>query len=347
MLVAESPQPAMQAAAVGQWKHVGAVVIGRNEGRRLQVCLQAVLRDVRQVVYVDSGSTDNSVAVAAALGAEVVRLDPRFPFNAGRARAEGFTQLLALFPTIRYVQFVDGDSELLPNWIGTAADFLDGHPQVAAVTGRLRERHPERSIYNTLCAVEWDAYRDGETLFCGGNSMMRVGALREVGGFRSDLVAGEEPELCHRLHAAKWRIWLLPEGIAVHDAAMTRFGQWWTRAVRSGYACAQVAPLYGGFIALIRGIASAWFWTLGVPVIVLMLWPWLGTWALLALLIYPAQVLRQAILGAGRGRGVWAWAVFSLLIKYPNFLGQMQRFLHQILRREARLIDYKSPRGET
>ena len=44
---------------------------------------------------------------------------------------------------------------------------------------------------------------------------------RAVGGFRDDLIAGEEPELCVRLRAAGWRIWrLLESDMAFHDAAM-------------------------------------------------------------------------------------------------------------------------------
>ena len=51
---------------------VDAVVIGRNEGARLLACLAALQGRVRRLVYVDSGSTDGSVAVATAAGAEVV-----------------------------------------------------------------------------------------------------------------------------------------------------------------------------------------------------------------------------------------------------------------------------------
>jgi glycosyltransferase involved in cell wall biosynthesis len=338
MRLAEAP--AMEAT----WPDVGVVVIGRNEGKRLEVCLRSVDRGVRQVVYVDSGSIDGSPALAARLGAEVVELDPRTPFNAGRARTEGFERLQLLVPDLKYVQFVDGDSEMMPDWIGRAVQFLDTHPDVAAVTGRLRERHPERSIYNTLCAMEWDSHPVGEARACGGNAMMRVAAMAAVGSYRFDLVAGEEPELCYRLRAANWRIWQLPDGIAVHDAAITRFGQWWRRAIRSGYGGLQGARLYGfqDFFG-VRLVMSAWFWVLGVPLAALALTPWLGSWALLVLLLYPLQIIRQAIFGAGRRPGVWSLAVFSLVIKFPNLLGQMQCLLHQCLRKKAQLIEYKSP----
>src|ERR1700738_3404233 len=88
---------------------VGVVVIGRNEGDRLRRCLESVRGTADRVVYVDSGSSDNSVAMSRGLGATVVELDLRIPFTAARARNEGFDRLLGEQPALRYVFFVDGD----------------------------------------------------------------------------------------------------------------------------------------------------------------------------------------------------------------------------------------------
>src|SRR5690606_35369380 len=120
-------------------------------------------------VYVDSGSTDGSVALASALGAEVVELDMRQPFTAARARNAGYVRLLALVPGLELVQFVDGDCELDPTWIGKATRLLEERPEVAVVCGRRRERHPDRSVYNRLCDLEWDT-PVGETDACGGDA---------------------------------------------------------------------------------------------------------------------------------------------------------------------------------
>lgn len=91
----------------------GAVIIGRNEGERLRACLLSVLPSVRQAVYVDSGSTDGSVAMAAAMGADVLALDMGLPFTAARARNAGYRRLLTLHPEIRFVQFIDGDCQVV------------------------------------------------------------------------------------------------------------------------------------------------------------------------------------------------------------------------------------------
>ena len=108
------------------------------------------------MVYVDSGSSDGSVAMARDMGVEVVDLDLSRPFSAARARNEGLDRLLAVAPDVQYVQFVDGDCEIVEGWIDRARRELDEHPEAAAVCGRLRERHPERSVYNRLADLEWD-----------------------------------------------------------------------------------------------------------------------------------------------------------------------------------------------
>lgn len=152
---------------------IAVVAIGRNEGDRLKRCLQSVIHAADLVVYVDSGSTDGSVAYAQGIGAEVVALDMSQPFTAARARNQGFARALELRPDLAYVQFVDGDCEVQPNWLGQSLSFLAQHPEVAVACGRRRERQPQASIYNQLCDLEWDT-PIGEAKACGGDALMRV-----------------------------------------------------------------------------------------------------------------------------------------------------------------------------
>jgi glycosyltransferase involved in cell wall biosynthesis len=158
----------------------GAVIIGRNEGARLVACLASFPAQVRPLVYVDSGSTDGSVAAARAAGAEVVALDMGVPFTAARARNAGFARLEALGAP-EFVQFVDGDCVLQPGWLPAAEAFLLARPEVGVVCGRRREIRPEASIWNRLCDAEWDT-PVGPAKACGGDALMRVAAVRAVGG---------------------------------------------------------------------------------------------------------------------------------------------------------------------
>ena len=135
---------------------VAVVAIGRNEGERLRRCLESVRGRVALVVYVDSGSTDGSVEMSKALGAELVALDMNTPFTAARARNAGAVLALKLRPELELLQFVDGDCEVDAAWLDTAHDFLRANDSVAAVFGRRRERYPERSVFNRLCDMEWN-----------------------------------------------------------------------------------------------------------------------------------------------------------------------------------------------
>ena len=201
---------------------IGAIVIGRNEGARLIACLEA-LAGFAPLIYVDSGSRDGSVDAAQARGARVVELDMSLPFTAARARNAG----LAVLPNdLELVQFLDGDCVVQEGWLDKAQAFLAQHPDVAVVCGRRREMYPDESVYNAMIDDEWDT-PVGEALACGGDALVRVDALRAVEGYREDLIAGEEPELCLRLRQAGWRIWRLDAEMTAHDAQITRFGQWW------------------------------------------------------------------------------------------------------------------------
>ena len=177
---------------------LGAVAIGRNEGQRLERCLDALLAQGLATVYVDSGSTDGSREAARRRGVEVVELDLSLPFTAARARNAGFERLLELHPAVEFVQFVDGDCELVPDWIERGLAALLAEPDLVAVCAQRKERFPEASPWNRLCDLEWDT-PVGEAEACGGDALYRRSALEAVGGFDPRLIAGEEPELCFRL----------------------------------------------------------------------------------------------------------------------------------------------------
>ena len=323
------------------YEDVGVVVIGRNEGARLIRCLESLARCRGALVYVDSGSTDGSIEAAERMGAHVVELDLSRPFTAARARNAGYDALKALKADVPFVQFVDGDCELAAGWIDAARAFLRGRPDVAVACGRRRERYPEASLYNRLCDDEWDT-PVGEALACGGDSLMRAGAFDDVGGFRPDLIAGEEPELCVRLRQRGCKIWRLDAEMTLHDAAMTRFGEWWRRNVRAGFAFAAVSRLHRGSPQGIwrREVRRAVLWGGVVPILI-----GLGTLlhpaALFAALIYPVQVARIATRRNWTAPQSWIYAAFVILAKLPELQGVVQYAALRLSGKSAGLIEYK------
>ena len=311
---------------------IDAVVIGRNEGARLVACLESLSGVVRRIIYVDSGSTDDSVSAAKALGAEVVELDTALPFTAARARNAGMARLN---DDTALVQFIDGDCTLRENWIPKAATFLRDNPTVAVVCGRRRERFPVASVYNMLADAEWDT-PIGETKACGGDALMRFSAVTEAGGYRDDLIAGEEPELCLRMRKAGWAIWRLDCEMTWHDAQMTRFSQWWARSKRAGYAFAEGAALHGAapdrhWVAETR---RAVLWGAALPAVAIIggsISPIL--WAVL--LVYPAQIVRLSTrMGPTR-------AAFSVLGKFAEITGVFGYWRDRTTGKKRKIIEYK------
>jgi glycosyltransferase involved in cell wall biosynthesis len=320
---------------------IGVIVIGRNEGGRLIDCLTSVQSNVKSVVYVDSGSTDGSTQTAERLGARVVPLNTGQPFTAARARNEGFAVLTKLRPDIQLVQFIDGDCELDQGWLNLAADFIKQRNDIAAICGRRRERYPSSSIYNRLCDIEWDT-PVGQTIACGGDSLVRTKAFEAVGGFRAQLIAGEEPELCLRLREKGWKIWRLDAEMTRHDAAITRFGQWWVRSVRSGYGIAEVSRLHwhSPFAIWKREVARAVFWSVLLPVLI-GIGAVMQPVALTAVLIYPLQVCRIAVARGPTSSHSWIYGLFVTLSKFAELQGVLKFYWRRLRRQSIDLIEYK------
>lgn len=291
----------------------GFVIIGRNEGARLATCIASVLQEADIAVYVDSGSTDGSSELALGMGLPVVDLDPAIPFTAARARNAGATWLLDRWPSLEFVHFIDGDCELVEGWLEQALAAMKAEPNLASVCGRRRERSPEASIYNQLCDQEWNT-PVGIADFCGGDALFRVEPFLRVGGFSDDMIAGEEPDLCHRLRRNQWKIRRIDGEMTIHDAAMTRFGQWWQRNKRSGYSTAEAFARRGAQEpGLRRHVVSNVFWALPVA------WP-----------LWPLLWLRVC-----RRRGA-LYASFITLGKLPHLQGQVEYW-----RKRRKLIEYK------
>jgi GT2 family glycosyltransferase len=319
---------------------LGIVVIGRNEGQRLIDCLTQLTSYVGAIVYVDSGSTDGSIAAAKQLGVFAVSLDSAQPFTAARARNEGFAALIALKPNAGFVQFVDGDCELASSWLGTAMAFIVGRTDVAIVCGRRHERYPERSVYNLLCDIEWNT-PIGETLACGGDFLVKVAAFKDVGGFQPQLMANEEPELCIRLRQKRWKIWRLDTEMTRHDAAMTRFKQWWRRAVRTGYGQAEISRLHLDIATSERRqVASAVFWGGLIP-LAIGLGNLIHPLALVGVVIYPIQIIRIAIRRGAAAPESWFYGLFVMIAKFAQLQGNLKYVWSHWRRRPVKPIEYK------
>lgn len=216
---------------------IGFVVIGRNEEMHLGRCLAAVVAEAADgpVLYVDSRSTDRSLAIAKAFPSVRTHVLEDPAPSAAKARNVGWRSLT----DVEHVHFVDGDTELVPGWVERARAAL-ADPGVGAVYGRFRERHPEASIYNRMADLDWPN-APGEVATFGGIVLVRRACLVETGGFDEGLRTGEDPALALEIRRRGFRILQLDALMAWHDIDLHTFGAYWRRNVLSGWSMAEVA----------------------------------------------------------------------------------------------------------
>lgn len=326
----------------GSEGRLAIVVIGRNEGARLRESLRSALKLCPNVVYADSASSDDSVEVASSMGAFDVRVDPSLPLNAARGRNAGLDAVRQQFPDCEFVQFIDGDCVLVESWIKLALDFLEANPRAAVVCGRRFEAHPDASFYNRLADEEWDT-PVGLVEACGGDAMMRMIALNEVGGFNPSLMASEEPELTARLRDRGWEIWRLDARMTEHDARMLTFAQWWRRTTRSGYGYAQAWLSTRGLPQRVndRLLKSALFWVAALPIAIVIATLAIGRAEMLLLLplIYILQIVRMARRRSDMSASGLRSSAMLLLAKVPELIGAARVIARP---RRSEMIEYKN-----
>jgi len=324
---------------------LGCVVIGRNEGERLKRCLNSLIDSFDSVVYVDSASTDDSVEFAKTIGVDVVALDMSKPFTAARARNTGFNRLIELTPEVELVQFVDGDSSLEPGWVESAKSFLDTNHNVAAVAGHLKEVNADKSIYNWLCNIEWSSH-EGEVASVGGNAMMRASYFQQQSGFNESLIAGEEPELCHRYRMKGYKIYHLNQPMGLHDAAITRFSQWWKRVSRGGFAFASVSWMYRNAEQKIwvRETLRPVFWGIILPLVFIF---GLLTQMTSLIVLPPILILLLWVKITAKSLNTMSaiqsakYGFFMVMAKFAEAMGVLKWLKDKMLQKRSTLIEYK------
>ncbi len=242
---------------------VSYVVIGLNEGDHLDACFASIRGSeldgvAYEIIYADGGSDDASVEIAQGAGCDQVLVAPKRRSaaenrNAGARAARG-----------QFIQFLDGDMRIFPEWVKHALGVLTGREDVAAVFGDLRE--VRTSLLYRILELDW-IQGAGEVPFCGGAAMFRRTAFWEAGGFPEDVAFGEEPLLCWRIrNCLGKKIVKLLEPMAYHDLAFRGFRDYWRRCVRSGIAFAEVSQRCRGTCDpfWVREVRSNYFWSVAI-----------------------------------------------------------------------------------
>ncbi len=304
------------------------VVIGYNEAERLGACLESV-RDADldgvacEVIYVDGGSKDDSLAIAGRAGVDLVLGGDRSR-KAAENRNLGFEAARG-----EYVQFVDGDMVLWPDWPKAALALLGEREDVAVVSGKLAEAN--RSVFFRAMQLDWIP-ETGEVSSCGGAAMFRREALERTGGFPEDVAFGEEPYLCWRIrNELGLKVYQLDRFMADHDLGFSGFGDYWRRCVRTGAAYAEISTrCYRSNDRLWFGKTVGtlvWALALTLALVLLAVGPgWLRLVLALAFaIVFARKVLQMLLKGHGLSVAV-IYAFHSYFAKFPFSYGGL-RFL--------------------
>ncbi len=300
---------------------LSVVLISRNQEWNIARLVESVLKETdslpsREVILVDSASTDQTTEIAARYPIRVLKLHADQRLSAAAGRCVGYKQTSG-----DLVLFLDGDMELCHGWLDQAIAVMRSMPDVAAVCGQVVDRpkdvetaQAEPAAFMTGAAAEMSPVRHG-----GGASLYRRSVLEQVGTFNPYLYSDEEPELCLRIRKAGHRILRIHRPIAYHYTV-----PW--EAV-STFLEKRKSKIWLGYGQNVR-------YYLGSP----LLWPYLKErgWAVapaLALLVGVIALVASVVTGRWTWLALWAGLLVMLVIAIAVRKGSLERALLILFRR--------------
>jgi glycosyltransferase involved in cell wall biosynthesis len=208
---------------------ISAYIPCRNDAAYLPAAIQALRAQscaVDELLVIDDGSTDESSAVAARLGARVLRHET--PLGRGAARARAMMESSG-----DVVLGLDATCTIPPDFLeralscatedrvaGVCARPIGLPPQTAVERWRARHLFKEHARVAT----------EGALITCA--SLLRREAVLSVGNFDPTLHAAEDRELGQRLRAQGWSI-RNPQGLTVRlqrrdtlSSLLARYRRW-------------------------------------------------------------------------------------------------------------------------
>ena len=316
---------------------ISFVVIGYNEAACLNSCLLSIqaanLEHLEhEVIYVDGGSQDDSRNIAEAVGVDIL-LGGEKQRKAAENRNLGFKH-----STARFIQFIDGDMAMDPDWPMTAAAFLASHEQTAVVCGNIKEINP--SVFYQILQLDWSD-EEGEVLACGGSAMWRRDVLEALNGFPETVAYGEEPFLCWRVrNELGMKISYLNRAMADHDLGYSGFMDYWRRNVRCGETYAEIAHACfrsSDRLWLKETIFNiVWCFLLITALLTVFVAPFLfKIWAAAFLLIIIARKTLQTLKKNMKASVSIGYALHVYFSKFPLALGEIKWFFRLFSRRMA------------
>lgn len=217
---------------------VSVIIVTFNSGDLLVRCLRHLAKQTvrpEQVLVVDNASTDSTCELIKGFeGITVFRLEKNLGFAAGnnRALSECKTPFVAL---------LNPDAFPEPDWLEKLLEAAEKYPEHAMFGSRLIAAGNPLLLdgdgdHYHISGIAWregymrrvgPAEEPWETFSpCAAAAMYRTDALRDVGGFDTDLFCYlEDVDLGFRLRLAGQRCLQVPQAVVHHVGAATTGGQ--------------------------------------------------------------------------------------------------------------------------
>ena len=222
-----------------------AVVILNWNGRKLlerflPTLLMHTPANLAEIIIADNGSTDDSIAFLATHHPQIRRI----AFDRNHGFAGGYSLALSQLEH-EYVVLLNSDVEVTAHWSEAALDYLDAHPDVAALQPKLLSFHNKSAfeyagasggfldiygypfcrgrIFTTVENDDGQHDHPTEVFWATGACLfIRLKDYMEAGGLDKNFFAHqEEIDLCWRLRARGKKVVCFPQSVVYHIGGAT------------------------------------------------------------------------------------------------------------------------------
>jgi len=208
---------------------ISVIVIGLNEAENLEATFNAIISskiDFQiELIYVDSGSNDESISIAARFTDKIFIEDQGYR-SAARNRNRGLIE-----STGEIIHFLDGDVKLAPDYLAKAVEIILDKKAEAAC-GKMIEINQNQ--VTSIISSSWDTRMEGYMHATHAGGTYLKSAIMSVGGYNPKIKMGEETELGLRFSEAGYKIYYIDEPMGYHDYNISNIFHYFKKQIGDG-----------------------------------------------------------------------------------------------------------------
>lgn len=198
-----------------------------NEGRYIERCIKSIRANMDalasyDLLIVDNGSTDDTLAIAQRLGVRTMSVDNSKTIsevrNIGAAQTDGDVLI-----------FIDGDVYLQDDWHTQVAPVAERVRTTRLIAGSVYAVDPDASWVAKVWFEPWRSKQEDIDFINGGHLLISRTFFDALGGFDPELETGEDHDICMRAWAAGGEVRNIPALVSVHLGYPNTLGHFFRR----------------------------------------------------------------------------------------------------------------------